>query len=172
MTQTPEAPDADDDPDGRKNLRQFLVALVVLLPLLFWISLRQAEQYPELSAFGVQKWTVRCNDGNRTYLLKSSNPIDGGTNTQSYIDRSLHFLDADGGVIHSSYAFVPEALGQDGVWRWDLAKDERKWLANLRNDHEGAGVAGVERIEINADFSAGRIAFESEDRPLTCKRID
>ena len=172
MTQEPEPQEADDDPDGRKNLRQFLLVLVIALPLMLWLSLRQAEQYPELSAFGVQKWTARCTDGERTYLLRSGNPIDGGTNTQSYIDRSLHFLDADGSVIHSSYAFVPEALGQDGVWRWELAKDERKWLADLRNDHAGAGVAGAQRIDINADFSGGRIVFESADRTLTCTRTD
>lgn len=172
MTQEPDPPETDDDPDGRKSLRQFLWVLVFALPPLLWITLRQAEQYPELSAFGVQQWTLRCSDGERTYLLKSDNPIDGATNTRSYTDRNLHFLAADGSVIHSSYAFVPEALGQEGVWRWDLARDERKLLADWRNDHEGAGVAGAQRIDINADFSGGRIAFESEDRPLTCERTD
>lgn len=170
MTQTPDAPDADDDSDGKKDLRLFLWVLVIGLPLLFWISLRQAEQNPALSAFGVQQWTARCSDGERTYALKSDNPIDGATKTRSYMDRNLHFLNADGDVIHSSYAFVPEALSQEGVWRWDLAKDERKWLADLRNDHEGAGVAGAQRIEITADFSSGRIVFAAEDRPLTCER--
>lgn len=170
MTQTPDAPDADDDPEGKKDLRQFFWVLVIGLPLLFWISLRQAEQNPALSAFGVQEWTARCSDGERAFMLKSGNPVDGATNTRSYMKRSLHFLDADGDVIHSTYAFVPEALSQDGVWRWDLARDERKWLADWRNDHDGAGVAGAQRIEISADFSSGRIAFEAEDRPLTCER--
>lgn len=170
MTQTPDAPDADDDPEGKKDLRIFLWVLVIGLPLLFWISLRQAEQNPALSAFGVQEWTARCSDGEYTYMLKSGNPVDGGTNTRSYMKRSLHFLDADGDIIHSSYAFVPEALSQDGVWRWDLARDERKWLADWRNNHEGAGVAGAQRMEISADFSSGRIAFAAEDRPLTCER--
>lgn len=170
MTRTPEAPEADDDPDGRKSLRQFIWVLVLALPPLLWLSLRQAEQYPELATFGVQQWTLRCSDGERTYLLKSDNPIDGATNTQSYTDRNLHFLAADGSLIHSSYAFVPEALGQEGVWRWDLTRDERKWLADLRNNQEGAGIAGAQRIEINADFNNGRIAFASEDRPLTCER--
>ena len=170
MTQTPDAPDADDDPEGKKDLRQFFWVLVIGLPLLFWISLRQAEQNPALSAFGVQEWTARCSDGERAFMLKSGNPVDGATNTRSYMKRSLHFLDADGDVIHSTYAFVPEALSQDGVWRWDLARDERKWLADWRNDHDGAGVAGAQRIEISADFSSGRIAFEAEDRPLPCER--
>ena len=170
MTQTPDAPDADDDPEGKKDLRQFFWVLVIGLPLLFWISLRQAEQNPALSAFGVQEWTARCSDGERSFMLKSGNPVDGATNTRSYMKRSLHFLDADGDVIHSTYAFVPEALSQDGVWRWDLARDERKWLADWRNDHDGAGVAGAQRIEISADFSSGRIAFATENRPLTCER--
>ena len=87
---------------------------------MLWITLRQAEQYPELSAFGVQQWTLRCSDGERIYLLKSDNPIDGATNTRSYTDRNLHFLAADGNVIHSSYAFVPKpwAKKASGVGTW------------------------------------------------------